>query len=68
MRDVTLFRHEDWHAGIIPWADRDNPTEAELNPEWARIIIHTIFTHDQVDALVGQTKDHISKALSWMVP
>jgi hypothetical protein len=33
MRDVTIYRHEDGKARMIPWIDRENPTEKETNPE-----------------------------------
>lgn len=32
MRDVTIYRHEDGHAAMIPWKDREQPTKEELHP------------------------------------
>lgn len=32
MRDVTIYRHEDGKARMIPWSDRETPTEQEITP------------------------------------
>lgn len=33
MRDVTIYVYEGGKLGLVPWNDRDNPTEEELRPE-----------------------------------
>jgi len=33
MLDVTIYRHEDGKARVIPWSDREKPTQNELHPE-----------------------------------
>jgi len=64
MRDVTIYRHEDGHAAMIPWKDREQPTKEELHPTWAKLTVYTIMPHDWVYAMQNKTKDEVTSILS----
>ena len=68
MRDVTIYRHEDGQAYVIPWEDRDNPTESEMHPEWAKTIVYTIMPHTWMDMIKSKTKEEVNLILSRYVP
>jgi hypothetical protein len=68
MRQVTLYRHNDSSARIVPWAEVDNMTELERTPVGAEILIYTTLPHDVVDYLMQATKDQVSEYLSSYLP
>jgi len=68
MRDVTMYRRNDGSVDYIPWANRDNPTNAEINPPEAKYIVYTVFPHNTVDGLKNMTKDKVDAFLNSYIP
>lgn len=68
MKSVTIYRHNDSSARIVPWAKPDEMTDAEVSPEGAEIIMYTKLTHDEVDYLMNATRDQVSEYLSSYLP
>jgi hypothetical protein len=53
---------------MIPWIDRENPTEKETNPEWAIITVFTTMPHDWISFMKERTEDEVNVILSWIIP
>jgi hypothetical protein len=68
MRQVTIYRHNDSSARIVPWAEVDKMTELERTPMGAELLVYTTLPHDVVEYLVGATKDKVSEYLSSYLP
>lgn len=68
MRDVTIYRHEDGKAKVVPWSDRDNPTQEELHPEGARLIVYTPMPHDWYQMIKNRTEEEVNTILSRLIP
>jgi len=68
MLDVTIYRHEDGKARVVAWSDRDNPTEEELKPLWAKTMVYTPMPHDWYHMIKNKTEDEVSKILSRFIP
>lgn len=64
MRDVTIYRHEDGKARVIPWSDRDNPTQLEIDPIGATMLTYTTMPHDWVQWIRTKTEDEVNDILS----
>ena len=67
MLDVTIYRHEDGKAKVVPWSDRDNPTQEELHPEGARLIVYTPMPHDWYQMIKNRTEEEVNTILSRFV-
>ena len=68
MRDVTIYRHEDGKAKVVPWKDRENPTPEELRPAGARLIVYTPMPHDWYQMIKHRTEEEVNTILSRFVP
>lgn len=68
MLDVTIYRHEDGKAKIKVWKDRDNPTEEEMKPQGARLIVYTPMPHDWYHMIKNKTEEEVNTILSRFVP
>lgn len=63
MREVTIYKTGETF-GMKVWADRENPTPDELEPEGADLIIYTTMPTEWAEYVARKTKDVVHVILS----
>lgn len=69
MKNVSIYRNlQTSEAGFKIWEDPDKPTDKELTPDGADIVIYTTLPTELVEFLLGTTRDKVSQVLSDYLP
>lgn len=64
MRDITIFRHQDWTARWVVWKDASKPTKEELTPEWAVYLTYSIMPNEFCEYVQHETQEKVNKLLN----